>query len=77
VVTIKEKVMSNRVKNIISQFVQLTPSEQQEFIHILSTKTDDSKGGVKHRGGNIFGNKMGSTTINFAPTPGVCPRCGK
>ena len=69
--------MTSNIENIIRQFTQLTRTEQQELIYIIRTKTDGQGGNIKHRGGGVFGENMGPTTINFAPTPGRCPRCGK
>ncbi|MPY26711.1 hypothetical protein [Shewanella sp. YLB-07] len=69
--------MTSNVESIINQFMQLSQAEQQQLMHMIRTKRGDSLDGVKHRGGDFFGDRIGSSTINFAPTPGSCPRCGK
>ena len=66
--------MSRKVDELIQQFIVLSSSEKQE----LMTKISRGQSGVgqESRGG-VFGESTGATTINFAPTPGTCPRCGK
>lgn len=64
--------MSTKVNEIIHQILVLSNAEKAELLAKLSKGIPGV--GLEHRGGDFIG---GSTTINFAPTPGACPRCGK
>ena len=68
--------MNPKVLNIVQQFMELSPSEQQELIHVAQTAMQGQRGGRENRD-LTFGKSESLTTINFAPTPGTCPRCGK
>ena len=67
--------MTSRVEEILRQFTQLSGDEKAELMHRVQGQL--GRGSVKSRGNDIFGEKMGNTTVNFAPAPGTCPRCGK
>ena len=68
--------MNQRIQQVLQQFLTLSPTEQQALIQMAM----QNGGHSIHTdvGGTELGYKSGrGTTINFAPTPGACPRCGK
>lgn len=68
--------MSIKVKEILRQILVLNNAEKEELIEILGKGIPGV--GLEHRSGDFIGeSSTGFTTINFAPTPGTCPRCGK
>ena len=67
--------MTSRVEEILRQFMQLNGDEKAELMHRVQGQL--GRGSVKSRGNDIFGESLGHTTVNFAPAPGTCPRCGK
>lgn len=67
--------MSTKVNEIIRQILVLSTAEKMELLQKLSKGVPGV--GLEHRGGDFIGESTGFTTINFAPTPGACPRCGK
>lgn len=65
--------MSSKVIQIATAFMNLNDSEKAEFLEFFRL----GQGGL-NRGGRISNEEFGkSETINFAPGPRVCPRCGK
>ncbi|MCS6236031.1 hypothetical protein G3495_12985 [Shewanella baltica] len=65
--------MSPKLEQLIQQFLSLNPAEQQVLLSMIG-KSRGSVSGIEHRSGGFLGE---STTINFAPAPGRCSRCGK
>jgi len=65
--------MSPKVIQIANAFMNLNDKEKAEFLAFFQS----GPGGL-NRGGRISNEDFGkSETINFAPGPRVCPRCGK
>jgi hypothetical protein len=72
----KEDKMSKNVENILKAFVSLSNTEKNQLLSIIQ---EVGLGG-ENRTRQIFesfGLESLSTTVNFAPTPGACPACGK
>ncbi|MFB2700179.1 hypothetical protein [Aeromonas veronii] len=67
--------MSARVDEIIRQILVLSNDEKIELLQKIRKGVPGV--GIENRGGGFLGESTGFTTINFAPTPRGCPRCGK
>lgn len=65
--------MSPKLVQIATAFMSLSDSEKAELLEFFRVAPG---GGVRGRriGNEEFGK---SETINFAPGPRVCPRCGR
>lgn len=68
--------MSKKIENFIKAFVSLTPVEKKQIVEIINAlngveSINESKV-IKS-----FGLEVRSNAINFAPTPGSCPTCGR
>lgn len=69
--------MSKKIENFIKAFVALNPGEKRQVLEIVKA-LDGASPLNESRIIKSFGlESLGSTTINFAPTPGTCPTCGK
>jgi len=70
-------IMSENVANLIKAFVLLSDTDKHQVFDLvkrIETGTQNEKRAVFES----FGlDSARSTTINFAPTPGACPTCGK
>jgi len=71
--------MSPKLVKIATEFMNLADSEKAELIQFLRLGPSGPGGlGGPGRGGRIVNEEFGkSETINFAPGPKVCPRCGR
>lgn len=67
--------MSINVDQIIKQIILLSNLEKKELAEKLGKGIPGL--GMEHRSGHFIGDSIKSTTINFAPLPGACPRCGR
>jgi hypothetical protein len=65
--------MSPKVAQIANLFMSLNASEKAEILQFIRPVQ-----GLPGRGETIANEEFGkSQTINFAPGPKVCPRCGR
>lgn len=70
--------MSAKVKHFVKAYLNLNASEKMKVVEIL--RALQGAGGQINESQIIksFGlEDVRGTTINFAPTPGSCPTCGK
>ena len=68
--------MSTKIENFIRAYTALTPADKKkvaEIIKALENSTPINERDII----KSFGLESRSNTINFAPTPGSCPTCGK
>ena len=66
--------MSNNIENFIKAFMQLSDSEKGQVYEIVKTL---ETGSLNERQIAIEKFESNASTINFAPSPGACPTCGK
>lgn len=67
--------MSDRIENFVKAYMALNAQEKKEAIKIIKTIETGSEMEKK-----AISESLGiesATTINFAPTPGRCPACGR
>lgn len=69
--------MSSKVENIVKAFLALSASEKRQVIEIAKALEGAAGPINESRIVKSFGLESLSSTINFAPTPGGCPTCGK
>lgn len=67
--------MNERVANFAKAYMALSTQERKEVIEIIRTIETGSEM-EKKAISKSFGFES-ATTINFAPTPGRCPACGR
>lgn len=67
--------MSENVDQLIRQITLLSSLDKKELFEKLGKGIPGI--GLEHRSRHFIGESIKSTTINFAPTPGACPRCGR
>lgn len=68
--------MSNKIENFVKAFITLNSAERKKVLDII--KALDSAAPLNEiRIIKSFGLESNSNTINFAPTPGACPTCGR
>ena len=68
--------MSKNIENLIRAYTALTSTEKKkiaEIIKALENSTSINESAIF----KSFGFESRSNTVNFAPTPGSCPTCGK
>lgn len=68
--------MSTKIEKFIRAYTALTPVDKKkvtEIIKALENSTPTNERVII----KSFGIESRSNTINFAPTPGSCPTCGK
>lgn len=68
--------MSKITENFVKAFIALDSTEKKQVLEILKALE-----GATPKNESIiiksFGIEASSNTINFAPTPGACPTCGR
>ena len=69
--------MSSKIENFVKAFIALSPAEKKQILEIVkaldgATPLNESKI-IKSLGLESLNN----STVNFAPTPGSCPTCGR
>lgn len=68
--------MSKKIESFVKAFVALNPAEKKQVLEIataLASSTPINESRVI----KSFGLESLANTINFAPTPGACPTCGR
>lgn len=68
--------MSNKVENFVKAFITLNSAEKKQVLDIVKA-LDGATPLNESRIIKSFGLESISNTINFAPTPGACPTCGR
>lgn len=68
--------MSKTTENFVKAFIALYSTEKKQVLEVLkalegATPINESRI-IKS-----FGLEASSNTVNFAPTPGACPTCGR
>lgn len=68
--------MSKKVDDFVKAFVSLSDSEKRQvfqMVKVMETGSLQEKRFIT----DSVGLESLSTTVNFAPTPGGCPACGR
>jgi len=68
--------MSKKVDDFVKAFVSLSDSEKRQvfqMVKVMETGSLQEKRFIT----DSIGLESLSTTVNFAPTPGGCPACGR
>ena len=71
-----EEAMSTKIENFVKAFIALNPAEKKQVVEIakaLESATPINESRII----KSLGMESLSSTINFAPTPGRCPTCGR
>jgi hypothetical protein len=68
--------MNKNIQDLIRSFVSLNGHEKSQVINLIKT-LETGTSGEKRMITESIGMETFATNVNFAPTPGSCPTCGK
>lgn len=72
--------MREQLLLLLNSHTNLSASEKKLAIEIIDKLVNGSaseKIALEHFSDSLSSKSFDSTTMNFAPVPGLCPRCGK